>query len=375
MNSKKVRNLIFTLHRYLGLALGLIAIIIGLTGSLLVFHTEIDNFDQSHQSGTIIPKREQLPIEVVLNTVKKAYANQPNTTIQRYYPPPKPDRSIKVILKTKEFDWLPIYVNPYTGVILNPNSKPSSIQKIFLDIIYPLHYTLLSGDIGTKFVGIVGLLFTILSITGIILWPGWRKLIAGFKIKLDAHPKRANFDIHKVAGVITATFLVFTFFTGFCWNFSEFVNPIIYALTFSKPQPDFVSVPISGQSPLGLKDQLKIAQAALPNASLNLIGFPSKPEETFWFNFNLGDVSLDQYSGKVLQVSTIATASLGDRILNSFNDLHYGTFWGLPSRIFYMFVGFAPLILFITGFVMWKHRYRSYRIKSPTEFIKPPVLR
>lgn len=223
-----------------------------------------------------------------------------------------------------------------------------------------------------EFVGIVGLLFTILSITGIILWPGWRKLIAGFKIKWNAHPKRVNFDIHKVAGLITATFLVFTFFTGFCWNFSEFVNPIIYAVTFSKPQPNLVSVAISGQSPLGLKDQLKIAQATLPNASLSLISFPSKPEETFWFNFNLGDVFLDQYSGKVLQVSTIATTSLGDRVLNSFNDLHYATFWGLPSRIFYVFVGLAPLILFITGFVMWKHRYRA---KSPTEFIKRLILR
>lgn len=372
MSNKKLRNWIFTLHRYLGLALGLIAIIIGLTGSLLVFHTEIDSLDQHLQSGSIIPQGKQLPIEAVVNTVKKAYADQPDATIQRYYPSTKSDQSIKVILKTKESDWLPIYLNPYTGAILNPNSKPSSIQKIFLDIIYPLHYTLLSGDIGTKFVGIVGLLFTILSITGIILWPGWRKLIAGFKIKFDAHPKRVNFDVHKVAGVITATFLVFTFFTGFCWNFSEFVNPIIYAATFSKPQPNLVSVPISGQSPLGLKDQLKIAQAALPNASLSLIGFPSKPDETFWFNFNLGDVFLDQYSGKVLQVSTMATASLGDRILNSFNDLHYGTFWGLPSRIFYMFVGFAPLILFITGFLMWKHRYRT---KSPTEFINQSLLK
>ncbi|WP_442938394.1 PepSY domain-containing protein [Nostoc sp.] len=41
------------------------------------------------------------------------------------------------------------------------------------------------------------------------------------------------------------------------------------------------------------------------------------------------------------------------RILNSFGPLHFGTFWGLPSRIFYVFVGLAPLILFITGFVMW----------------------
>ncbi|MBN4004716.1 PepSY-associated TM helix domain-containing protein [Nostoc sp. LPT] len=86
-----------------------------------------------------------------------------------------------------------------------------------------------------------------------------------------------------------------------------------------------------------------------------------------WFS----SVYLDQHSGKV-QVSTIATASLGDRVLNSFNDLHYGTFWGLPSRIFYVFVGLAPLILFITGFVMWRHRYRA---KSTTGFIKRSVLK
>ncbi|MEH2181768.1 PepSY-associated TM helix domain-containing protein [Nostoc sp.] len=248
-------------------------------------------------------------------------------------------------------------VNPYTGAILN--SKRSLLQKIF-SVMYPLHYTLLSGEIGRKFVGIVGLLFTILSITGIILWPGWRKLIAGFKIKWNAHPKRVNFDVHKVAGAIAGVFLVFSFFIGFCWNLSEFVNPIIYAITFSNPA---ISVPIAGKLPLGLKDQLKIAQAALPNASLKYISIPDNPEDTFGFSFDLGDVSLDQHSGKV-QVSTMATASLGDRVLNSFGDLHYGTFWGLPSRIFYIFVGFAPLILFITGFVMWRYRYQAKTWKS-----------
>ncbi|MEH1980940.1 MAG: PepSY-associated TM helix domain-containing protein [Nostoc sp.] len=88
-----------------------------------------------------------------------------------------------------------------------------------------------------------------------MLWPGWRRLISGFKIKWNAHPKRVNFDVHKVAGVVSAVFLVFTFFTGFCWSFSEFIKPMIYAATFSKQQPTPVSVPISGKSALGLKEQ------------------------------------------------------------------------------------------------------------------------
>ncbi|NJM71508.1 MAG: TonB-dependent siderophore receptor [Scytonema sp. RU_4_4] len=48
---------------------------------------------------------------------------------------------------------------------------------------------------------------------------------------------------------------------------------------------------------------------------------------------------------------------VGDRVLNSFVPLHYGTFGGLPTRILYVFVGLAPLILFVTGFVMYWYRY------------------
>lgn len=75
MNSQKLRNLVFTLHRYIGLAVGLIAILVGLTGSLLVFHSEISTFEQQRRIGTIVPQGEQLPLMVVLNTVKKTYTN------------------------------------------------------------------------------------------------------------------------------------------------------------------------------------------------------------------------------------------------------------------------------------------------------------
>ncbi|WP_322505644.1 hypothetical protein [Chroococcidiopsis cubana] len=36
--------------------------------------------------------------------------------------------------------------------------------------------------------------------------------MAGFKIKWNAHPKRVSFDIHKVAGIVTAIFLFLTFY-------------------------------------------------------------------------------------------------------------------------------------------------------------------
>ena len=100
----------------------------------------------------------------------------------------------------------------------------------------------------------------LLSVSGILLWPGWRKLLNGFKIKLDGHPKRLYFDIHKVLGIVAQPyFIAFTGFTGFCWNFSDFTKPIIYAVTFTR-KPASVPVSLSllpGKTPVALVEQLK----------------------------------------------------------------------------------------------------------------------
>ncbi|WP_266889695.1 PepSY domain-containing protein [Trichormus azollae] len=57
-----------------------------------------------------------------------------------------------------------------------------------------------------------------LSVTEVILCPGWRKIMDGFKIKWYRHPKRLSFDLHKVIGIMVAVFLALTGFTDFCWN-------------------------------------------------------------------------------------------------------------------------------------------------------------
>jgi uncharacterized iron-regulated membrane protein len=202
-------------------------------------------------------------------------------------------------------------------------------------------------------------------------WSGWRKLIAGFKIKWSAHPKRTNYDIHKVAGIVTAVFLAMIAFTGFCWNFSDQANPVIYAATLTSLPPTPVSRPISGKSPLSLTTILQKADAALPGAATTFIRVPQKLEGVFLIGKKLPQensdqygesrIYLEQYTGEVVQLTNGLKLSPADRVLASFTPLHYGTFWGLSSRILYVFVGLAPLILFVTGFVMWWYRQRGIR--------------
>jgi len=127
-----------------------------------------------------------------------------------------------------------------------------------------------------------------------------------------------------------------------------------------------VSKPIVGKNPIKLSQILKQVDATLPGTKTTVIYLPTSPKDVFMaykkFPQDSSDynnaVYLDQYNGEVLQVEDGRKQGLGDRVLNSFIPLHFGTFGGLPTRILYVFIGITPLILFITGFVMWRYRYR-----------------
>lgn len=364
MNSKKIRDITFYLHRYIGLFVGLILIIVGLTGSLLVFQKEIDHSLISHQFGHIVPQGEKISVAAALDTVKAAFANTPDLKVSSITTLPGAEEPYTFWLTSSEDKRTQVFVNPYTAKILGSRVWDSTL----IGLTFKLHYQLLGGEIGTYIVGVAALLLFILCVTGLVLWPGWRKLISGFKIKWQAHPKRVNFDIHKVSGIVTVVFLSLLAFTGFCWNFYDFAKPVIYAVTLSPNPAEPVFLPIAKKSPLSTRKLLQKADAALPGAVTTYVSLPQTPEGIFRVGKKLphesneygeSEVYLDRFSGKVAKLQNSLKASLGDRVLNSFTPLHYGTFGGLLTRILYVFVGLAPLILSVTGFVMWWYRRRS----------------
>ena len=217
-----------------------------------------------------------------------------------------------------------------------------------------------------------------LTATGLLLWSVWRKLIAGFKIKWNGRTKRKNYDIHKVVGIIALVFLAMISISGFCWNFYEQTEPVIYSLTFSAKPPEVKSTPI-GKETLAISKVIKQANATIPEAKASFISIPTQPDEVFTVymkqpgdaQYFANNVQIERYSGQVLRFLNSKTASLGDRILNAFAPMHYGTFGGLASRILYVFVGLSPTVLFITGLTMYRLRRRPQAVvKTNRELIQ-----
>lgn len=359
MKSLKIRNVVFSIHRYIGLLVGLILVIIGLTGSLLVFEHEIDDWGIQQRFGYVIPQEQTLSAGTLVKIVSTAYADYPDWKVGQVQMTSGSEFYTVRLNRPDKTQW-EVFINPYNGKIMGDRQHDTALFSRVLS----LHYQLLAGDIGIKIVGVAALFLCLLSITGIMLWPGWRSFVQGFKIKWNAHPKRVNFDIHKVAGIVTAGFLGAIAFTGFCWNFYDQTQPLIYAATFTPKPPEVQSIVIQGQPPLGLDELIARSNQAIPDAVNTYISLPSSAESTVDIYKKLAGetedfrslVKLDQYSGKILHFKDSRTSQLGDRILDSFIPIHYGTFGGLPTRILYVFVGLSPTTFMVTGFIMWWHR-------------------
>jgi uncharacterized iron-regulated membrane protein len=364
MRSPLLRVFAFQLHRYLGLACGLILIVIGLTGSLLIFSSELEHQLIQNKIGKIVPQGVPISIDQIFATVQNELRRSSGLTLGNLLVPQDATSPYQARLWDANDHLVQLFINPYTGQVMGSLPQAENWTRGVLD----LHYQLLAGQTGMVIAGISALLLFVLSLSGIVLWPGWRKLISGFKIKWNAHPKRLNFDLHKVAGIITAIFLAFTGFTGFCWNFYDWSSVMIYAATLTPKPPELVSNPLPGQSLLAASKLVEIANQNLPNSVTTYVNLPDKPNGIVRIGkrqahetaeYGDSEVVLDPYTGKVLRVQDSKSLALGDRVLNSFVPLHYGTFGGLPTRILYVFVGLSPLVLFITGLIMWWHRKRK----------------
>jgi uncharacterized iron-regulated membrane protein len=359
MNARKLRNLAFQVHRYIGLAVAIVIIIVGLTGSILVFYPEMDNYLLDRQFGTVISQGEKISYTQVIDLAKEHYKDRTDwkMSLVNLFP----DRPYTVWFTTPSQEYIGAFIDPYTGKVMGDYIWDRSIFGTMLK----LHYQLLAGEIGTIVVGIAAFLTIVLSITGLMLWNGWKNLWLGLKIKWQGHPMRVNFDIHKTAGILSVAFLTVLSLTGFAWNFSAQAKPIIHAATFTPILPELKSQPIPGKSPLDISVFIEKADALFPQSSTTYLFLPQDREGIFAITKKqIGEsmkhgqtkISFDQFSGKVLRVEDALKPTRAEFVLNSFVPLHFGTFGGVPTRILYVFVGLSPLVLFITGAKMFKLR-------------------
>lgn len=356
------KQTVWRMHSVLGLIAGLGLLIIGLTGSLLIFSKEIDGLLRPDVVHVAVPAGAgRLPMD---DLVGKMAATFPGHQLMGWVPAEEPTASDRVWLKLPEEDehWLSAHIDPYTGKVL---SRPAESTETFTGWLLELHYTLLADHVGLAAAGVFALFLFLLGVTGVWLYRDFFRNF--FRLRWKSSTRILFSDLHKFVGINSVVFNLILGFTGAWWNLSHVIGHLV---------EEHPAEEVAGAAPqdpaawASIDDLLADASQRIEGGfRANYLGFPNAPENAFYFYGEHGGAgvlrsphgSMVSYAvdGTFREASDIREGSLWAQIYDSFAPLHFGTFGGWPVRVLWCLGGLAPGILAVSGFLIWRGRHRK----------------
>jgi len=373
----RLKKLVGKLHLWLGLGSGLVVFLVSITGCILAFEHEIKNItlpfihSAPSQSTALLPPSELIKkSEAVIKGAKASsiyYYEEGKSAVVRFN-----------IKKTKSVQQ--VYLNPYTGEVL----KAWNLEDDFFRIIFNGHFNLwIPRPVGSYIVSYGTLVFSILLITGIVLW--WPKKLTksntdkSFKIKWNAKWRRVNYDLHNVPGFYVFFLALALALTGLTFGVDWFFNGFYKIASGGKSRIEKRIEPLSdttlanNQSKEKTLDMLwsKIIKNKNNEASISITNPAemSKPiavtiipnSGTYYQSYTrfFDQHSGIEFTGKKLFDGHSEEIKFGRFLHNISYDIHVGGIAGLPGKFIAFIASFVCTSLPVSGFIIWWGRKKK----------------
>lgn len=361
------RVVIRRIHLWLGLSLGLLFALAGLTGSVLVFYTEIDN--------ALVPALRAVPSDIRPSSWQAVYDR-----LKRDHPTRTGAWRIEVTPQGG-----PIPIRYYTPIETRKRAfaplmlwlDPRDLHTVRAGFwgeypttwIYALHWQLLSGATGEVVMGIAGIVMLAMLATGLIAWwprrGRWRNALHW---KPRAASIRRLYDLHKLAGVAGFAVLIVVTATGAMLELPDQVRPLVSSVSPLFATPKLTVSPSPGKA-LSIDVLVGRATSVFPRGELAWIETPASATSAVRINlwqpgepsrrFPRTNVWLNPYTGAVLAVRDGSRERAGDTLVNWLHPLHGGMAFGLVGQVLVLLSGLVATTLAVTGYLRWLKRQKS----------------
>lgn len=329
-------------HQLLALGLAVFWLVQVLTGVLLTFRQEVDNFlaggRDAPLSVEMLGRRIQA-LQAEGNTVTSVWVT--NFTATRF----------DILYTDRARTERKMRVNG-AGEALRDGSAES-----FFSTLTDIHTTLLVGDRGKWIIAVSGLLLFSNVILGLKLaWPRrgyWKKSLA---LRTSRNPVANTYGLHRTLGLYISLPLLVLVMAGILLCFDD---DIAAALNAERPPPAALAVPIE----LTPAQAMRTGLARFPGATLTALSMPSEESPLYqvrlhapgevWRMYGQTTVFLSGKDGAILQEYAAASAPPLRLALDWLYPLHTGEFGGVVARVLLLLIGLALLTLGFFGIRLW----------------------
>jgi len=376
-----MRKLLVFAHRWVSLLAGLLLVLLGLTGSLMVWQAEIDAAlnPRWFATDTTCPASHR-PVADVLAVLAR---DAPQARAAIVLAPQRAGAAYQVWeRRDAATGWRrEHFIDPACGVYLGSRDRGAlrMDRAHAIPMLYELHSKLLSGATGHIVVGAGGLVLFGLAVSGVWLaWPrggglsAWRRVLG---VKATASRARLWFDIHRAVGMWLAPLCLLLTMTGAAMVFDDQARALVGMVLPLQTLPKMPKAPSTTKlrdapAALAPDDWVQRAQHEFPAAQWSRLTLPSG-------NGTVVEVRLLQRAeprtdtgstrvrlgsdGQVVARHDPLQAPAGNRLLDWVFPLHSGEALGLAARVLWSLFGMVPALLLGSGVWLWWRRHTSTR--------------
>src|ERR1700722_16165839 len=204
----KLRRWAFKIHFCAGIGIAALLLLIGLSGSAIVFHDELERSFHRSPAGAIPGSSTPADLQTIVDSLEAAHGGYKVGSLRDL------DRADGVVTaRMKGGSDLMAFWDPHAGEMTDVAPAASA----FLNVLVDFHKNQTMGKRGRAMNVIVAISFVWVVLTGLIAWwPGLAHWGRGFTVNLKLSWKRINYDLHNSAGITSFGFLPAMACTAVC---------------------------------------------------------------------------------------------------------------------------------------------------------------
>jgi uncharacterized iron-regulated membrane protein len=363
---------LWQIHSWLGLIAGLGLLLIGITGSVLVFRNDVQALVNPKLLRVEPTPPGRLGHDRLLAAVVEKLPGYEVTGWQIQREPGFAD--LAYVIRHGTHEWKMVTVDPFTAEVL---AGPMETSDTFVGWLLEFHYTFLGDHLGMLIAGLFAVLLCALGLTGVWLYRDfWRNF---FTLRWRKSARIFCSDLHKMVGISSVAFNLILGFTGAYWNLPHAVEHLI------EGEPECV---VSGRlygGAVSLDRMIAEAGTEITGFQANYISLPwaEGTDITLWgrvpsrspLRSDYGStVVFDAQTGAVKSSSDIRNAGAWAQIADTFYPLHFGNFGGLPVKLLWCLLGLSPGVLAVSGTVIWWQRNRRAASRQVVDGSEPSPI-
>ncbi len=379
MSKQKLLRRLYSWHAYIGLILGIIYLIVSISGATVVYVNELtewaygDNLKVSPICG-----KAPISYDKMYALARKEYPYVQYHVVGKDTEHENRAYSLAGVKPHLHKLWSPglqydlAYVDPYSEKIIYRSNSYG--YHDFFHWLIGLHAYLQLGDGGEFFISFLALAMLGSLITGTILYRKSFFKVLFFRAKFKWSTRKAIFaNIHRIVGTWALLINILIFFSGFYlyksyWSTAWWKNTSVNGISYHAKNAELKN-PIQGVS---LDSLARITQEKIPELTLqsiavasdstkiiSLVGISSEKLFGSFDNYIMVNYKTD---GTLMQIENkkwkdLSASEKWDNI--NWGILHTG--WGLGNigKAVWCLMGFMPSVLSLSGFIMWWNKKRK----------------